>query len=202
MLTPELVQECIPNAPADRVEAFAETIDATFDEFAISTTNTQAAFLAQIAHESGSLKYVKENLNYSSQGLLKTFGKYFDRDSANDYARNPERIANRVYANRMGNGGEDSDDGWLYRGRGLIQITGRTNYEKFFAYLNEKVDPEYLETPEGAARSAGWFWDSRNLTPIAEAGDIRKLTKMINGGYNGLEERIELYENALHVLSN
>ena len=201
MLTPELLQECIPSATSNCIAAFVDPLNSVFDEFEIDTPMRQAAFLAQIAHESGSLKYVKENLNYSGQGLLATFGKYFDRTTAEAYARDPERIANRVYAGRMGNGPENSGDGWRYRGRGLIQITGKNNYEKFFSYLEQDVDPEYLETIEGAARSAGWFWNAARLNPIADIGDIKKITKLINGGYNGLEERTRLYEGALSVLS-
>jgi putative chitinase len=134
---------------------------------------------------------------------MKTFPKYFsDKDTANAYAKQPVKIANRVYANRMGNGDEASGDGFKYCGRGLIQLTGKSNYSWFAASL--EISPEeasaYLETFEGAAQSACWFWESNNLNVEADAGDIKKMTKKINGGYIGLDDRIKHYEHALHVL--
>ena len=134
---------------------------------------------------------------------MKIFHKYFpDEDTANDYAHNPEKIANRVYANRMGNGAEDSGDGFRYCGRGLIQLTGKTNYESCGAELQVDLDsnPQYLESPEGACRSAAWFWWSRDLNELADTGDIKAITKRVNGGFIGLEDRIAHYETALEAL--
>lgn len=200
MITSDLLKECYPQATPQACEAFAEPLAAACDEFEINTPQRLAAFLAQIGHESGNLRFVKENLNYSAQGLRKTFPKYFPTDDvATQYQRNPEAIANRVYANRMGNGSESSGDGWRYRGRGLIQLTGKDNYMKCMKELNIG-DPGYFETPEGASRSAGWFWSSRKLNAEADVGDIRKMTKLINGGFIGLEDRIKHYEHILHIL--
>jgi putative chitinase len=202
LFTVDILKDCLPEASDQNIEIFAEPISLTCEEFDIMTPQRAAAFIAQVGHESGNLKFVKENLNYSAQGLVKIFPKYFNAETANHYNRNPEAIANRVYANRMGNGDEASGDGWRFRGRGLIQLTGHDNYVKCGAGLNVDLinDPTYLETPEGAARSAGWFWNSRNLNSLADAGDIKTMTKKINGGFIGLEDRIKHYEHALHVL--
>lgn len=202
MITVDILQACLPQANPQAVELFAEPISNTCAEFDISTTNRVAAFIAQCGHESGNLKYVKENLNYSAQGLCKVFPKYFNSGNAAQYERNPEAIANRVYANRMGNGPEESGDGWAFRGRGLIQLTGKTNYEKCGAGLGVDLisDPSYLESPEGAARSAGWFWSVNKLNSLADISDIKTMTKKINGGFIGLEDRIKHYEHILHIL--
>lgn len=203
MLIDELqLKDCLPEASDQAIANFTQAIDDTLNEFDISTPQRIAAFLAQIGHESGSLKFIKENLNYSAQGLTKTFPKYFTPELANQYQRNPEAIANRVYANRMGNGPEESGDGWAFRGRGLIQVTGRTNYQACGDFLGVDIisDPSYLESPEGAARSAGWYWTSRNLNALADAGDMKQITKKINGGFIGLEDRLKHYHHALEVL--
>lgn len=203
MLIDELqLKDCLPEASDQAIANFTQAIDDTLNEFDISTPQRIAAFLAQIGHESGSLKFIKENLNYSAQGLTKTFPKYFTPELANQYQRNPEAIANRVYANRMGNGPEESGDGWAFRGRGLIQVTGRTNYQACGDFLGVDLiaDPSYLESPEGAARSAGWYWTSRNLNALADAGDMKQITKKINGGFIGLEDRLKHYHHALEVL--
>jgi putative chitinase len=202
LFTVEILRDCLPEASIQNVELFADPIERTCQEFDIVTPWRTAAFIAQVGHESCNLKFVKENLNYSAQGLLKVFPKYFDAETANRYNRNAEAIANRVYANRMGNGNEASGDGWRYRGRGLIQLTGKHNYTKCGEGLNVDLisDPTYLESPEGAARSAGWFWNSRGLNTFADVGDIKNMTKRINGGFIGLEDRIKHYEHALHVL--
>mgnify|MGYP003341804180 FL=1 len=137
--------------------------------------------------------------------LIKLFKKYFDLPTAQQYCALPnkqEAIANRAYANRMGNGDEHSGDGWKFCGRGLIQLTGRSNYQAFADSLEMNIDdvPEYLGTFEGAAQSACWFWESNNLNQWADKGDIMTLTKKINGGTLGLDDRIKHYEHALHVL--
>lgn len=180
-----------------------EAFDQLLPDYEINTPKRVAAFIAQCAHESGNFRFLKENLNYKAESLMKTFPKYFsDRDTANAYAKQPIKIANRVYANRMGNGDEASGDGYRYCGRGLIQLTGKTNYDWFAASLEISATEasEYLETFEGAAQSACWFWESNNLNVEADAGDIKKMTKKINGGYIGLDDRIKHYEHALHIL--
>ena len=202
MITVDILQACLPQANPHAVELFAEPISHACAEFDISTPERVAAFIAQCGHESGNLKYVKENLNYSAQGLCKVFPKYFNAENAPQYERNSEAIANHVYANRMGNGPEESGDGWAFRGRGLIQLTGRDNYTKCGHALGVDLtaDPSYLETPEGAARSAGWFWSTHALNALADVGDIKNMTKRINGGFIGLEDRIHHYEHILHIL--
>lgn len=196
------LKRCLSGSSEQSITTFFAPLNATFREFSINTVYRVSAFLAQIAHESGNLRYVKENLNYSADGLLRTFPKYFTPELAQKYQRNPKAIASRVYANRMGNGDEQSEDGWKYCGRGLIQVTGKTNYKTCGDFLRVDLltDPSYLETPEGATRSAGWYWYSRNLNALADVGDMKELTKKINGGYNGLEDRMKHYSHILGVL--
>jgi putative chitinase len=170
--------------------------------YEIHTPERVAAFVAQCAHESGGFKFLKENLNYRAEGLNKTFRKYFPTlESAQPYAKNPQKIANKVYANRMGNGDEASGDGWRYCGRGLIQLTGKNNYTFFAGSLDIPVEEasEYLQTFEGAVQSACFFWEQNKLNQWADKGDILTLTKRINGGTIGLEDRIKHYEHALHI---
>jgi putative chitinase len=162
-----------------------------------------AHFVAQCAHESGNFVFIKENLNYKAASLRKIFGKYFPTDElAAQYAGKPEQIANRVYANRMGNGDEASGDGYRYCGRGLIQLTGRDNYTFFAGSLDISVEEasEYLATFEGAAQSACWFWEQNNLNRFADANDVKGLTRAINGGQIGIIDREEHTRHALHVL--
>jgi putative chitinase len=172
-------------------------------DYEINTPQRMAAFLAQCAHESGGFTAIKENLNYRAVTLRKVFPKYFSTDElAQQYANKPQMIANKVYANRMGNGSEDSGDGYRYCGRGLIQLTGRDNYFWFASSLELTPESasEYMETFEGAAQSACWFWETNNLNQWADKSDILTLTKRINGGTIGLEDRIKHYEHAKHVL--
>ena len=174
----------------------------------IDTPARRAAFLAQIAHESGELKRVEENLNYSAKRLRQVFGKYFPDDAiAETYAGKPELIANRVYANRLGNGNEASGDGWKFRGRGLLQLTGRDNYNLCNAVLRPKVDlidkPETVAEPGMAAASAVWFWNRRGLSTKADEGTkaaFEWITLRINGGLNGLEDRLARWARAKEVL--
>ena len=171
-------------------------------EYEINTPRRVAAFLAQCAHESGGFKFLKENLNYKAASLRKVFPKYFPNDAiAAQYAGKGEMIANRVYGARMGNGPEETGDGYRYCGRGLIQLTGKDNYSWFAASLDMPVEdvPEYLGTFEGAVQSACWFWESNNLNQFADSGDILTMTKRINGGTIGLEDRKKHYEHALHI---
>jgi putative chitinase len=182
-----------------------EKYKSLFDKYGINTPLRIAHFMAQIEHESG-LKPISENLNYSKLGLLNTFGKYFSDDvldkdgnikvigTATLYARKPEKIANRVYANRIGNGNEASGEGWKYRGRGFIQITGKENY---FRLAND-TDLDCLKNPDllleeaNAMISALWFWNLKKLNIFADKDDIISITKKINGGLNGIEHRKQL----------
>jgi putative chitinase len=172
-------------------------------EYQINTPHRVAAFIAQCAHESGNFRFLQENLNYKAESLTKTFRKYFPTlESAQPYAKKPQMIANKVYANRMGNGDEASGDGFRYLGRGLIQLTGKNNYTFFAASVGiEDMEEcvEYLGTFEGAVQSACFFWETTKLNNEADAGDIKTMTRKINGGFIGLEDRIKHYEHALHV---
>ena len=203
-LTQAQLKQLLPKNPY--VEHWHKALSQLLPDYEINTPQRIAAFVAQCAHESGGFMVLKENLNYKAASLRKIFPKYFPDDAiAQRYASMPnkqEAIANRVYANRMGNGPEESGDGYRYCGRGLIQLTGRQNYTWFAASL--EITPEeateYLGTFEGAAQSACWFWETNKLNQWADAGDIVTLNKRINGGTIGLEDRIKHYEHALHVL--
>jgi putative chitinase len=201
LLTKAQLAEMIPGNPY--LDNWLEALNQILPEYDISAPKRVAAFIAQCAHESGGFKFLKENLNYKAESLLKVFPKYFKTlDEANKYAKKPEKIANKIYGNRMGNGDEASGDGFRYCGRGLIQLTGKENYSWFAASLEMPVEdvPEYLQTFEGAVQSACWFWETNNLNGLADKGDIINLTKKINGGTIGLEDRIKHYNHALHVL--
>lgn len=164
------------------------------ESYGINTPLRIAHFMAQIEHESG-LKPIEESLNYSAKGLGTTFKKYFPNTIlANKYARQPEKIANRVYANRMGNGNEASGEGWKYRGRGFIQITGKENYFRLQVDTDLPVlrNPDLLLEEANAMLSACWFWKLKGLNSLADKNDILRITKRINGGYNGIEHRKEL----------
>lgn len=203
-LTLQQLKQLLPKNPY--VEHWHRALSQLLPDYEINTPQRIAAFIAQCAHESNGFLALKENLNYKAVTLRKIFPKYFPTDElANQYANMPnkqEAIANKVYANRMGNGDEASGDGYRYCGRGLIQLTGKSNYSWFAASLGIPVEEasEYLQTFEGAAQSACWFWETNNLNRFADVGDIKGLTKAINGGYIGLEDRIKHYEHALHVL--
>ena len=200
MITQEQLKQLLPKNPY--ITHWHKALEQLFPDYEINTPQRMAAFIAQCAHESGSFMFLTENLNYRWQSLRKVFPKYFPDDAiAQDYANRPnkqEAIANRIYASRMGNGDEASGDGYRFRGRGLIQLTGRHNYTWFAASL--EISPEYLTTFEGAAQSACWLWETNKLKQWADKGDILTLTKRINGGTIGLDDRIQHYEHALHVL--
>ena len=204
MITLEILQKLCPQTKPAVLKKYAESLHETAEYYDMYVNKKRAAaFIAQVAHESGGFNFVKENLNYSAKGLRTTFKKYFaDEATANAYAKQPVKIANRVYANRMGNGDEASGDGYKFCGRGLIQLTGKQNYTKFAADLGISVDETvaYLETPEGAVSSAGWFWDNNNLNSYCDKDDFVGLTKRINGGTIGLEDRKHHYELALSLL--
>ena len=200
-LTIEQLKEMVHGIPY--AQNWHSALTQLLPDYEINTPKRVAAFIAQCAHESGGFKFLRENLNYKAESLVKVFPKYFkDIATANAYAKQPQKIANRVYANRMGNGDEASGDGWRYCGRGLIQLTGKDNYSWFAASIETPVEQvsEYLETFEGAAQSACWFWETNNLNQWADKGDILTMTKRINGGTIGLEDRIKHYNHALHVL--
>jgi putative chitinase len=204
MITKQQLSQLLPGNPY--IDHWLNALNQLLPDYEINTPKRIAAFIAQCAHESGGFRALKENLNYKAATLRKIFPKYFPTDElANEYASKPnkqEAIANKVYANRMGNGDEASGDGFRYCGRGLIQLTGKDNYSWFAASLGITVEEaaEYLQTFEGAAQSACWFWETNNLNQWADKGDILTLTKRINGGTIGLEDRIKHYEHALHVL--
>jgi putative chitinase len=183
--------------------ALAEALNKYLGKYEINTKNRVAGFLAQCGHESVDFTVLKENLNYGAKGLLATFKKYFpDEATALKYERKPEMIANRVYANRMSNGPEASGDGYKYRGRGAIQLTGKDNYTRFAAAIGKTIEETvaHLETLEGAIESACWFWKTNGLNAIADKDDIVAMTKKINGGTIGLEDRKAHYEKAKQVL--
>lgn len=203
-LTQDQLRQLLPKNPY--VQYWHEALAILLPDYDINTKERIAAFVAQCAHESGNFMVLKENLNYRWESLRRIFPKYFPSDElAKEYASKPnkqEAIANRIYANRMGNGPEESGDGYRYCGRGLIQLTGKENYTWFAASL--EITPEeateYLTTFEGAAQSACWFWETNKLNQWADIGDIITLTKRINGGTIGLEDRIKHYKHALEVL--
>lgn len=186
-----------------KAEEWIDAINETFDRFDINTPERQACFLGQCAHESAGFTALKENLNYSAEGLTKVWPKRFPSlDAAQPYHRNPEKIANKVYADRMGNGDEDSGEGFKYRGRGLIQLTGKDNYRACGEALGVDLveDPDQVSSPKYAALSAGWFWDKNKLNQYADANDMTTLTKRINGGTHGMEDRVARTQHALDSL--
>jgi len=204
MIDLTLLQSLCPRTKITVLGQYAPALNEVMEYYEMDSPLRIAGFLSQIIHESGAFNLTKENLNYSADGLRKTFGKYFPTmELANQYARQPEKIANRVYANRMHNGDEASGDGYRFCGRGLIQITGRENYTKFAAALDMSLDScvIYMETPEGACSSAGWFWDTNQLNDYCDSGDFITLTKRINGGTNGIDDRRRVYDQAISLLN-
>lgn len=176
-----------------------EEIPAVGEKYQICTALRMAHFLAQCAHESANFTRTEENLNYSLEALLRVFPKYFNTQNVAPYVRQPIEIASRVYANRMGNGSEESCDGWRYRGRGYIQLTGKDNYERFGAGVTENlIDHPELVASKYPLLSAAWFWSVNRLNDIADRGAdqqvVADLTKKINGGYKGLEERHRYFD--------
>ena len=190
---------------SDDAEQYIHDLEQTLPRYGIADSKVRLAhFFAQILHESGCMRFDMENLNYSSDALRRVFGKYFrTKEEADAYARKPEKIANRVYANRMGNGAEESGDGWKYRGRGLIQLTGRNNYTAFAEWVGDPriVDEPDLVSSQYAVHSAVFFWDTNNLNGVADRDDVVALTRRINGGENGLAHRRELLNKANGLLA-
>lgn len=187
-MTPALLRQIMPKAPS----AWLDALCVTAPKWGINTPLREAHFIAQLAHESAQFTRLEENLNYSAKRICEVWPKRFaNLTEAGPYANNPERLANRVYANRIGNGVEASGDGWRYRGRGPIQITGRANYQS----AGDGIGLALVETPEAVLRPlvgcdvAGWFWQSRKLNALADVDNIRHITMRVNGGSEGLEER-------------
>ena len=192
LISKERFNKVFPNA----VSGMYDAIDKQIAVAGCITKPQQAMFIAQYGHETQGYTRLSENLNYSANGLVNVFRKYFPTLSlAKQYERNPQAIANKVYANRMGNGSEASGDGWKYRGRGLPHLTGKDNYGKFQAWLGKTVDPEELSTDLNLAIKAGvWYWLANGL---ANLGSVEKVTVKINGGTNGLEDRCKLYRDLM-----
>jgi putative chitinase len=194
------LEACLPGN--QYIEHWHEALCKILPDYDINTPERVGAFLAQTAHESGGYKTLKENLNYRAETLSKVWPRYFPPDVAQQYQHNQEAIANRAYANRMGNGDEASGDGYRYCGRGLIQLTGKSNYSAFANSIDTPVEevPDFLATFEGAIQSACWFWETNNLNQYADSGDILNMTKKINGGTLGLAERTQHFQNFMQVL--
>ena len=201
--TEEKLAHIIPKAKGG-VGVWFKELTELLPVFEITSVGRVAAFIAQTAHESGGYTALKENLNYSAESLHKLWPNRFPTvDAAMPYNRNPQAIANKVYGGRMGNGPEESGEGYAYCGRGLLQLTGKANYSAFAEYAGMAVEdaPDYIETPRGAVHSACWFWFSNDLNTYADAGDFTGMTKRINGGTIGLDDRIKHYNHAVDVLA-
>ena len=183
-----------------RADRYIQDLNVMLPLYGIDTPLRVAHFMAQVLHESGMMRHTVENMNYSAKALRRVFRKYFTVERAQRYARKSEKIGNRVYANRMGNGSESSGDGDRYRGRGLIQLTGKNNYQQFSDWHGVDVihNPKSVASNHAVA-SAVFYWSRNNLNNYADRDDVRKVTKRINGGYNGLEDRKRLLDKAKRV---
>lgn len=184
-------------------QVISELLEVT-TKYKLNSPLRLAHFLAQCSHESNNFRSVEENLNYSQDRLLVIFKKYFpDKELARIYAHQPRKLASRVYASRMGNGAEDTEDGWRFRGRGYIQLTGRENYAAFDKEVNDNLllNPDLVAT-KYPLTSAAWFWNSKKLNDIADLGpDVSLITKKVNGGLIGLEHRIQLFNNYFKLIN-
>lgn len=204
-ITVDQLLKIMPRA-AKVADAYIEPLNTAALNWKINTVDRVAAFLAHAAHESAELTHLRENLNYSADGLRKVFPKYFPTmELAEEYARQPERIANRVYANRMGNGDEASGDGWRNRGAGIFQLTGASNISACsLAVCGDRSllnNPDLLVTPRYACESAGWFWSTNGLNELADRAAFEDMTRRINGGLNGLSERVAYWHNAIEAFA-
>lgn len=201
-ITSAQLSAIIPTLIGTKLATAVESLTKAMAEFNISTPHEKSAFIAQTAHESLGFSVFVENLNYSADALRRVWPTRFTAETALLYARKPEKIANKVYSGRNGNGTEASGDGWKYRGRGIIQITFKNNYRACGTALglNLVANPELLETPLHAFRSGAWYWNSRNLNPLANTGDFIAITRAINGGINGLTDRQNFYLKAKAAL--
>lgn len=201
LVTTEML--CTITTP-EMADKWVVSLNETCERFAIDSPFRIAGFLSNVAHESGGFKFVRENLNYSAASLMRVWPSRFPSlEVAQRYAMNPEKIANKVYSDRMGNGNEASGDGWKYIGRGLIQLTGKNNYVAYsLACDNEALQkPEIVEQPKYAAESAGWFWDVNKLNALADAQDVTGMCRRINGGLNGLDDRQKKYSQIMAYFS-
>lgn len=204
ILTTQKLQKTLPNAEITDIHYYIEALNDVLPEYEINTPLRIQHFIAQIGHESGEFRYTRENLNYSKENLHRVFKKYFPTlEDAESYARKPEKIANIVYANRMGNGPTESGDGFKYIGQGLIQLTGKNNYKA----CSEAIGIDLISNPNlinqdahTCIKVACWYWRSRHLNELADKDKIKAITKRINGGYNGLDHRKELLDNAKKYL--
>jgi putative chitinase len=203
--TQDKLQECL--AKNREIDQWFPVVYAQLEHFEINTVQRAAAFLAQCSHESMDFTVTHENLNYQAQGLMRVFPHYFpDEATASQYAHNPEAIANRIYGNRMGNRDEASGDGYRFRGRGIVQLTGHDNYlacsKAVFGDGRLLDSPDWLESKEGCVVGACWFWNAHGLNAWADADDIKEITHRINGGYIGLEERTQKYNAFCDILAD
>lgn len=183
---------------------WVDALNATFERFDISNSLRQAAFIGQAGHECGNFRILEENLNYRAETLMKVWPRRFPTlEFAKEYERNPKKIANSVYANRMGNRDEASGDGYRFRGRGAFQTTGHSGYYHAGQALGEDfvMNPDLVATPTYAALTAGFFWDTHKLNQYADSRNYKTMTKKINGGFIGLEDRIKHINHALEVLT-
>jgi len=202
-ITEEQLKKILDNSD---VQEYVLAMNELFPKYDITTVQRAAGFIAQTAHESNGYKVLSENLNYSSAALNKIFKKYFSGTGldAAQYNRQPEKIANVIYANRMGNSGTASGDGWKYRGGGILQLTGKSNYTAFGKTVNKTPEEAtvYVRTPKGAIESALWFWKTNNLNLFCDNNDVLGMTKRINGGTIGLAEREHNFKTALEILKS
>jgi putative chitinase len=200
-ITNNQLKRMLPNNP--NYAEWLDLINRYTKQYNINTRYRIACFIGQLSHESMEFRVLQENLNYSARGLRTVFGKYFPNQTiANIYARQPIKIASRVYANRMGNGSESSMDGWKYRGRGLIMITGKENYIRFANHIGKSLEStiDYMETQEGAIQSACWFWETQSLNRYCDTMSVQTLTVKINGGMNGYADRLSKIRKNLTIL--
>lgn len=192
-LTRTQLLRAVPELNKAALDSFVASYNQWAIPFGIDTPLRMAHYLSQVIHEANYLKSTEENLNYSAEGLLKTFPKYFNAETAKEYARKPERIASKVYANRYGNGNEASGDGWKYKGRGFIMLTFKSNYEAF--NKSDVCTEDVVKKPELVAKfplnqvSSMWYWETHNLNTLADRDDCQAITKVINGGLNGYANR-------------
>jgi putative chitinase len=203
MPTVAQIAEIMPHARREDLERYTPHIGAAMDEFAIYTPRRQAAFLANVAWATGCLRWMVESLSYSADGLRRLFPQHFDDKNAPFYAGQSMRVANRVYAHRMGNGNELSGDGYRYRGRGLLHLTGRERYRKCGLLLELPLErqPDLLLDPVPACRSGAWVWATeKNLNGHADMGDFEYICQRLTGGLDGYQDRSSYYETALEVL--
>lgn len=201
MITVEQLQKILTGNT--HIKEWCDALNKFFPTYGINSIKEQAAFIAQCAHESRNFTALQEDLHYSAASLTRVWPQRFPPAIAAQYAMNPEKIANRAYGGRLGNGPEETGEGWKYRGQGLIQLTGKSNQENFAKTIGKKIEdmPAYLATFDGAVESACWFWKTHNLNTLAQSDNIDAISKAINGGTIGLEERRKNYNKILPILS-